>query len=811
MVASTSKLSTFAHGHKYWWLGSYNNGKGAVFFDDRGYDDSVGGYVLGLVVPVKKGNEIIGILKCNLNILGNITQLITGTGNNLIGNSKLTRSGGRVVFEDGFEPLSTQIHRNIFEQLKNNDQGTIIIDDSKDKYLVGFSQIKLTKGERGYDFGGTFESIDHKKGNNGESWYVLCYRQMSVIQAPFIESIKLIIFISFVIIIILMLASYLFGKKITKPLMMLHEATKQIGTGNFEYEIPEQQNDEFGELALSFNIMSSHLKETTTTINTLNNEIDRRAIVEKELNDSERRYRSLIEDQIDLVCRITPDGKFVFVNDMYCQFFNKSKKELIGSKWRSLPVDDDIGIIKEKLSQLSFTNRIVIIENRVISGKGSIHWMQFINHGFFDAQENLLEIQSSGRDITERKLTEEKLKMAEANLKKTFDISPSIICKASLDTGCFTEVSPIVTKILGFSVAEFTSRPLIKFIHPDDRQKTIDEILKQQQGKDVTYFENRYLCKDGFYKWIAWQATPPDKKGMVTAVGSDITERKQAEEEKFQLEAQYQQAQKMESIGILAGGIAHELNTPIQYIGDNTNFLKEAFQDMSECLQVFLEFFESGKKNKINTSILEQVQSAIETADIEYIQDEIPSAIEQTLEGVKRVQKIVNAMKNFAHPGKNVHVQTNLNECIQDTVTISKSEWKYVAEMVLDLDSNLPMVNCDPGELNQVLLNLIVNASHAISANIGNDESNKGKIRITTKALKKWVEIMVSDTGTGIPDEIQSKIFNPFFTTKEIGKGTGQGLAITHSIVVDRHKGQIDVAASKNGGAVFIIKLPLNV
>ncbi len=251
---------------------------------------------------------------------------------------------------------------------------------------------------------------------------------------------------------------------------------------------------------------------------------------EKGLLKSEERYRSLIEDQIDLVCRITPDGKFVFVNDMYCQFFNKSKKELIGSKWQPPPVDDDIQIIKEKISELSFTNPIVIIENREISGKGSIHWMQFINHGLFDARENLLEIQSVGRDITERKLAEEKLKATEANLKNTFDISPSIISKANLDTGYFSEVSPIVTKILGFSVEEFTSRPLMEFVHPDDRQRTIDEISGQLQGKAVTYFENRYLCKDGSYKWIAWQATPHDKKGIVTAIGSDITERKRAEE-----------------------------------------------------------------------------------------------------------------------------------------------------------------------------------------------------------------------------------------------------------------------------------------
>jgi len=166
LVASTSKLSTFAHGHKYWWLGSYDNGEGAVFFDDRGYDDSVGGYVLGFVVPIRKGTEIIGILKCNLNILGSVSKLISGAKDKLVGTFKLTRSGGMVVFEEGFEPLSTQIHDSIFEKLKGKNTEAFIIKDSGKKYLVGFSEIQLTKGEKGHGFGGTFESIDHEKKNN---------------------------------------------------------------------------------------------------------------------------------------------------------------------------------------------------------------------------------------------------------------------------------------------------------------------------------------------------------------------------------------------------------------------------------------------------------------------------------------------------------------------------------------------------------------------------------------------------------------------------------------------------------------------
>jgi len=283
LVASTAKLSTLAHGHKYWWLGAYNNGAGAVFFDDRGYDDSVGGYVLGLVVPIRKGTEIIGILKCNLNILGSISELISGAEDKLIGKFKLARSGGMIVFEEGFEPLSTQVHISIFEKLESKKNGSFIIDDSGEKVIVGYSEINLTKGGKGYGFGGTFESIDHKKGNTGESWYVVCSRQMSVALAPVTESIKAIILLGMAIISVLVLISYLFARKIARPLAILNEATEKIGKGYFKSRIDVSRNDEFGNLAHSFNSMAGKLQETTTSVERLENEIEHRKRVQEEL------------------------------------------------------------------------------------------------------------------------------------------------------------------------------------------------------------------------------------------------------------------------------------------------------------------------------------------------------------------------------------------------------------------------------------------------------------------------------------------------------------------------------------------------
>ena len=273
LVASTSKLSTFAHGHKYWWLGSCNNGAGAVFFDDRGYDDSVGGYVLGVVVPVKNSNGIDGILKCNLNILGAISRLISSTKHNLIGEFKLVRSGGEIVFESGADPLSTSIPEVIREKLKDGYSGSLIVDIDDKKWLVGFSEIKLTTKQEGYRFGGSFESIDHKKGNAGESWYVLNFRDMKTVLYPVTVSAQTTMLVTIFVIFVLAIAALLFGRQIAHPIVKFVEQAGNIAKGNFAARVETKRKDEFGTLAHSFNRMAEELGNTTTSIKSLEDEI----------------------------------------------------------------------------------------------------------------------------------------------------------------------------------------------------------------------------------------------------------------------------------------------------------------------------------------------------------------------------------------------------------------------------------------------------------------------------------------------------------------------------------------------------------
>jgi signal transduction histidine kinase len=199
----------------------------------------------------------------------------------------------------------------------------------------------------------------------------------------------------------------------------------------------------------------------------------------------------------------------------------------------------------------------------------------------------------------------------------------------------------------------------------------------------------------------------------------------------------------------------------------------------------------------------------VTAVELEYLQEEIPKAIGQLLAGVDHVARIVRAMKEFSHPGPLEKMPVDINRAIESTVTVSRNEWKYVADLTTDLDPNLPLVYCIAGEFNQVMLNLIVNAAHAISA-VLEGSGRKGTIRISTRLKEKCVEIRVSDTGLGIPEAIQSKVFDPFFTTKPVGKGTGQGLAIAHAVIVTKHQGTISFETAAGVGTTFIIHMPFS-
>lgn len=276
-----------------------------------------------------------------------------------------------------------------------------------------------------------------------------------------------------------------------------------------------------------------------------------------------------------------------------------------------------------------------------------------------------------------------------------------------------------------------------------------------------------------------------------------------------QAHAQLLQAVKLESIGRLAAGIAHEINTPIQYVGDNIRFLFDSIKDLLGLVGAYRDLASECASGDCETSIADKTAMLESEADLPYLEEEIPKAVEQSLHGVERVSKIVLAMKGFAHPGEEKKNAADINQAIETTITISRNEWKYVAEIATDFDSSLPLVPCLVGEFNQVVLNLIVNAAHAIADVVGDGAASKGTITISTCRDGDWAEVRIRDTGTGIPEEHRSKVFDHFFTTKAVGKGTGQGLSIAYSVIAEKHGGTITFETEMGKGTTFIIRLPI--
>ncbi len=414
-------------------------------------------------------------------------------------------------------------------------------------------------------------------------------------------------------------------------------------------------------------------------------------------------------------------------------------------------------------------------------------------------------------EIKKRRTVEMLIEHAKKEWERTIDAIPDLIALVDRDHRIMRLNKPMAM-ILGIPVEKAVGEKCYEHLHgadapPDTCPHT--QLLQDGKSHTIEVYEERL----GGYNEI--MVTPyHDPDGIL--IGSvhiirNINERKHAEEEREKLHAQLLHAQKLESVGQLAAGIAHEINTPTQYVGTNIDFLEEGFQDLADLITKYNELLEAVKANQVFPELIEEIEKAIEDADWEYLMEEIPQAISQSRDGIRRVTSIVRAMKDFSHPGGREKEPSDINQIIETTVTIARNEWKYVSDMELELADGLPMVPCLKDEMGQVILNLIVNAAQAIGSKLGeNPEGKKGVITIGTSWNGESVGIRVSDTGTGIPEHARSKVFQPFFTTKDVGKGTGQGLAIAHNVIVDKHGGSIEFETEDGKGTTFIIRLPVD-
>lgn len=372
--------------------------------------------------------------------------------------------------------------------------------------------------------------------------------------------------------------------------------------------------------------------------------------------------------------------------------------------------------------------------------------------------------------------------------------------------GVIEYVNPKVIEVTGYSREELLGQNprVLKsgYMSAQEYARLWATILsgKEWQGE----FHNKRKSGDIFIE-SAKISPVRTSSGEIThflAIKEDVTARKA-------LENQLLHAQKMESIGQLAAGIAHEINTPAQYVGDNLRFLQGAVTDIHRLIEAYDGLAQALTPMAEHSEQLADIANLKAQLDVDYLRRETPLAITQALQGVAQISRIVQAMKQFAHPGPAQKAAVDLNKTLQSTLIVARNEWKYVADLALNLAPDLPPIQGLAGELGQAFLNIAVNAAHAIETKLGKNPTEKGQIAVTTTMRDNVVEIRIADTGTGIPEAIRGRIFDPFFTTKAVGKGTGQGLTITHAIIVERHGGHIEVQSTPNEGATFVIRLPV--
>jgi len=510
-----------------------------------------------------------------------------------------------------------------------------------------------------------------------------------------------------------------------------------------------------------------------------------------ERREAESVMRFIFNNTHDAIIIHDIDGNVIDVNERMLELYRISREEAL-----SLSVPGDIsgpGAPPPNMKD---------IWQRVIGGEGfASEWvaMRPGDGRLFDVQVSLNRIDMGGRAVVfanVHDISEEKRRLREQQehqefLNTIFEGLGAAIFVFDPEQEKTVDCNRVGERMLSLTredILDASCKVHIQF----SGQNSQDLLCPSPDGRGE-YEEGTLALIDGTSLPVSlhtFNIAIGGKEHLVQVV-IDIAERKT-------LERKLNIAQKLESLGQLASGIAHEINTPIQYVGDSIRFVQDALEDLFRLVGLY-----EGGAEKAGA-----VGELREEMDYAFVREEMPKACGRALEGVQRVATIVQAMKNFSHPGEEKARAVDINNAIENTVTVSRNEWKYAADLDTRLDPDMPSVVCFPGGLNQVLLNIIINAAHAIAGNEASGE--KGMITVATSFDDRFAEIRITDTGCGIPRENLPKIFDPFFTTKEVGKGTGQGLAIVHDIVVEKHGGSIDVESEVGKGTTVIIRLPID-
>ncbi len=549
----------------------------------------------------------------------------------------------------------------------------------------------------------------------------------------------------------------------------------------------------------------------------LRSEIAVREKIASSLTESEEKFRTLADSAQDAFVMLDDEDQIIFWNRAAAEMFGYNAEEITGKKFH-----EHLKPERFRATSANGFSRFLVSDTGLTTGKVTELILLKQDGTEFPVELSVAVVELRGkqvtvaviRDITSRQRAQETLLRSEERLNLALEAAHMGTWDFDLTNGKVWH-SRIHDQIFGYETPadDWTFEKFISHVLPEDRANLHAELAVAKTTGLIMSRCRITRTNDTTQRWINVRGTvqcdkhnvPIRMMGLVV----DITDGKLAEEEQKNIEAQNSLSQKLESVGRLASGIAHEINTPMQFITDNTQFLKGAMTSLTGMLTAYQTAIETIANGKNPDEALALARAEEEKNELTYLLEEIPRTFVETMGGLQRVTQIIKSLKEFSHPNKSSKQPADLNKAILTTITISRHEWKYVAELITELDPDLPMIPLLIDEMNQVVLNLIVNASHAIGDALKLRSEPKGIITIRTKQVADSVLIEVQDNGTGIPESAKSHIFEPFFTTKGVGKGTGQGLAIIRTIVVKNHNGTIGFITEPGKGTTFQIRLPI--
>lgn len=523
------------------------------------------------------------------------------------------------------------------------------------------------------------------------------------------------------------------------------------------------------------------------------------------LQDIEGKYKNIFENAPVGIFQVSPHG-LLSANMALASIFGFESPGEMRSYFNDIPnqlyvhLEDRQELLKEATSTGFINDRDIQLRRK----GGAPFWARLSGRAVLEEDGGIEYCEGFLQDVTDLRTFVDRLSQSEREFRGLAETMHQGLVQID-GTGRVTFCNLHFCDLIKRRAEEVLGEQLANLVHPNDRDAYLAIVDVVGRGDEIRRCDIRWLTVDAQVFSIVTPVMmdgPVDERSGVWLLVMDVTQRRL-------MEAQLLQNQKMEAIGQLAAGIAHEINTPTQYVLNYAWFIKEAIEHITLAFAEHGNLFGRLEADSALAGEISTVRAADEKLQIPFYLNELPAAVDDVLHGLDKITAIVGSVKQFVHPGHDGMVDVDLNRLVTDTVNLSRNEWKYVADLSMDLDPEMPPVPCLSQEIGQVLLNLLVNAAHAVAAARCGDEGPRGRIHVATRRDGGWVEILISDTGVGIPEDVQKRMFEPFFTTKPVGTGTGQGLFIAHRIVTGSHGGVISCESEPGRGTSFTVRLPL--